>query len=89
MKQIKIENNVHKKLAQDCPKSKTYGEYIDDLLAGEPFIDRLKEQVAQATKSIEDGKKAGHINPTEADALIRVCNEIIDICERRSKVESA
>jgi hypothetical protein len=84
MKNIKIEDDVHRILSQYCPKAKTYGECIRDLLATEPFVSRLKEVLPRTIERIEKAKKSGRPDFSMADDLVRVCQWIIESSELRS-----
>ena len=87
MKNIKIEDDAHKALSGYCPKSKTYGECIADLLAGEPFTTRLKQVLPRTVERVEANKKGGRVDLSASDDLIRVCQWIVDTCEMRSGKE--
>ena len=84
MKQIKIENDAHKTLAEYCPKAKTYGQCIGELLEGHPFVARLEDVLPRTVERIEKAKKEGSADVSMADDLVRVCQWIIDTCKQRS-----
>lgn len=84
MKNIKIAEDAHEALADFCPKSKTYGECILELLSGEPFVSRLKEVLPRTIERVETAKKGERHDLSMADDLVRVCEWIIDTSEVRS-----
>lgn len=86
MKQIKLEDDVHERLAKFCTRDKTFGECIDDLLANEPFVSRLKEVLPRTIAGLEANKKnARKQNSNVADDLVKICQWIIFESEHRSQ----
>lgn len=85
MKQVKIENDVHEKLAAYCTKDKTFSECVDGLLAGEPFIERLREVLPKTIEKIKENKKSAlRADLFAADQLVYEAQSIIKICDERS-----
>lgn len=88
VKQIKVKDELHAKIMRECPKIKTISEYIDELLAGEPFIEELQQVLSKTIEKTEANKKnAYQADLNAADELIRVCAGIVKTCEQRSKKE--
>lgn len=83
-KMVKMKDEDHAKLLRYCTKDKTLGECIAGLLAGEPFVTRLREVLPRTIAGIEANKKGEQRILNVADDLVKVAQWIVNTCETRS-----